>query len=55
MFFVIRYPENGEERYGDFGCYADAENYAQSRNGGYQYEITKYESYEKYEQQKSEE
>ena len=41
-FYVIHY-ENGEYRHGDFYSYADALNYAESRNGGYDFTIDEYE------------
>lgn len=47
MFYVINY-ENGEARYGDFNSYADALNYAESHNGGYDFTIDEYENEEDY-------
>lgn len=48
MFYVINY-ENGETRYGEFNNYNDCLNYAESRNGGYDYTIDEYANEEEYE------
>lgn len=48
MFYVISY-ENGEMRYGNFNSYSDALNYAECRNGGYDFTIEEYDSEEDYE------
>ena len=42
-FYVISY-ENGETRYGEFAHYTSALNYAESRNGGYEFTIEEYDS-----------
>ena len=46
-YYVISY-ENGETRYGDFNSYNDCLNYAESRNGGYDFTIEEYDSEEDY-------
>ena len=46
MFYVISY-ETGETRYYE-GAYSDALNYAESRNGGYEYTIEEYASEDDY-------
>lgn len=48
-FYVIKY-ENGVVRYGEFATYKDAENYAESYNGGYDYTISDYDSVEEYDE-----
>ena len=47
MFYVISY-ENGEYRNGNFNSYTEALNYAESRNGGYDFTIEEYDSEEDY-------
>ena len=42
-YYVINY-ENGASRYGEFYCYSDAIDYAESYNGGYDYTISEYDS-----------
>ena len=42
-YYVISY-ENGETRYGEFADYTSALNYAESRNGGYEFTIEEYDS-----------
>ena len=49
MYYVITY-ENGEERYGEFPRHKDSLNYADSRNGGWDFTIKEYESQEEYEE-----
>lgn len=46
-YYVISY-ENGEMRHGNFNSYADALNYAESRNGGYDFTIEEFDSEEDY-------
>lgn len=47
MFYVINY-ESGEQRHGNFDSYSDCLNYAESRNGGYDFTIEEYDSEEDY-------
>ena len=49
MYYVINY-ENGEMRHGEFNSYSDALEYAESRNGGYEFTIEEYNSEEEYEE-----
>lgn len=44
-YYVINY-ENGSQRTGDFNNYDDALNYAESCNGGWNFNITEYDSQE---------
>ena len=46
-YYVIEY-ENGVYRHGEFNSYAEAVNYAESHNGGYDYTIEEYESEDDY-------
>lgn len=46
-YYVISY-ENGETRYGEFADYMSALNYAESRNGGYEFTIEEYDSEDDY-------
>ena len=47
MFYIINY-ENGEQRHGNFYRYEDVLNYAETRNGGYDFTIEEYDSEEDY-------
>lgn len=47
MFYVINY-ENGEMRTRTFTNYIECLNYAESRNGGYDFCIEEYDSEEDY-------
>lgn len=49
-FYVIEY-ENGAVRYGEFSSAAEALNYAESCNGGYDFTISDYASFEEYDNQ----
>ncbi len=46
MKFYVIYYENGEFRHGYFHTYADALNYAESRNSGNEFTIEEYDSEE---------
>ena len=46
-FYVITF-ENGECRHGNFSNYSQALNYAESRNGGWDYTIDEYDSEDDY-------
>lgn len=48
-FYVIEY-ENGAVRYGEFASFAEAENYAESYNGGWSYTMSSYDSVEEYDE-----
>lgn len=49
MYYIINY-ENGEIRHGEFNCYTDALEYAESRNSGYDFTVEEYDSEEEYEE-----
>lgn len=49
-FYVIEY-ESGAVRYGEFASAAEALNYAESCNGGYDFTISDYASFEEYDSQ----
>lgn len=51
-FYVIEY-ENGAVRHGEFASAAEALNYAESCNGGYDFTISDYESVEEYDKSMS--
>ena len=46
-YYEINY-ENGAYRHGEFNSYTEADDYAQNNNGGYDYTISEYDSYEDY-------
>jgi hypothetical protein len=46
-YYIISY-ENGETRYGEFADYMSALNYAETRNGGYDFTIEEYDSEDEY-------
>lgn len=47
MYYIISY-ESGELRTGEFRCYEDALNYADSRNSGYDFTIEEYDDEQEY-------
>lgn len=47
MYYIITY-ENGAQRHGEFNSYAEALDYAENNNGGWDFTVEEYGSEEDY-------